>query len=134
MTPDDVVQVLQELLPAQNQSYALGLQLNLPRSVVEDICAKHLQPHDRLHHVLLEFTNQVESRPTWKVIVDALKSPAVNLLPLAIIVEAAHFPSPTSTREATPPVTIPETSSIPSCGEISIAHLVSTCIWQAACL
>ena len=81
MTPDDVVQVLQELLPAQNQSYALDIQLNLHRDVVEDIvlCAKHLEPHDRLHHILLEFTNQVESRPTWKAIVDALKSPAVNL-------------------------------------------------------
>ena len=37
VTPDDVVQVLQELLPAQNQSYALGLQLKLPRSVVDTL-------------------------------------------------------------------------------------------------
>ena len=130
MTPDDVVQVLQELFQAENQAYALGLQLNLPRSVVEDICAKHLEPHDRLRHVLLEFTNQVESRPTWKAIVDALKSPAVNLLRLAKIVEAAHFPSPTSTREATSPVTIPETSPISSCGEI----FVSAFIRQTTCL
>ena len=29
LTPNDAVKVLEELLPAQNQSYELGLRLNL---------------------------------------------------------------------------------------------------------
>ncbi|CAI8041005.1 hypothetical protein GBAR_LOCUS22788 [Geodia barretti] len=40
------------------------------------------------------FLNQ-EPRPTWRVIVDALKSSAVNLPQLAMTVEAAHFPDTT---------------------------------------
>ena len=30
LTPDDAVDVLEELLPAQNKSYELGLKLKLP--------------------------------------------------------------------------------------------------------
>ena len=99
LTPEDAVNVLDEIVEAQNQSYVLGLKLKLPVHVVEAICANHSQPRDRLLHVLIEFTKQVESRPTWRAIVDALRSPAVNLPQLAMRVEAAHFPDSIATRD-----------------------------------
>ena len=42
------------------------------------IQATYQQPKDRLLHIILAFLNQAE--PTWRVIVEALRSPVVNLL------------------------------------------------------
>ncbi|CAI8028793.1 Ankyrin repeat domain-containing protein 50 [Geodia barretti] len=103
LTPNDAVKVLEELLPAQNQSYELGLRLNLKPHEVKSIHATFSDPRKRLLQIVLEFLNQVEPRPTWRVIVDALKSPAVNLPQLAMAVEAAHFPDTT-------PALVPEAS------------------------
>ena len=102
LTPDDAVDVLEELLPAQNKSYELGLKLKLPQHVVEAIHSKELPPDKSLLKVLIKFTHQTEPRPTWRVIIEALKSPAVNLPALARSVEAAHFPDPTATRDVAP--------------------------------
>ena len=91
--------VLEELVEAQNHSYRLGLKLKLPSHVVDSIRAQYSDPRDRLLQVLLEFMRQTEPRPTWRVIIDALRSRAVNLPHLAEIVEAAHFPDTTATRD-----------------------------------
>ena len=99
LTPDDAVNVLEEIVEAQNKSYALGLKV-LPQHVVEGIHSTHSQPHDRLLEVLIEFTKQVDPRPTWRTIVTALRSPAVNLPRLAMRVEKAHCPDTTATCEA----------------------------------
>ena len=94
--------VLEELLPAQNQSYELGLKLKVPEHEVESIHSTYAKPRNRLLHVLIAFTKQAEPRPTWRVIVDALRSRAVNLPHLAERVEAAHFPNLTATRDVPP--------------------------------
>ena len=89
--------VLEEILPAQNHSFKLGLKLRLPHHEVEAIHSTHSDPKDCLLHVIIECFRKAEPRPTWRVIVDALRSPAVNLTSLANEVEAAHFPDTTST-------------------------------------
>lgn len=126
LTPDDAVIVLEELLPAETQSYILGLKLKLPLHIVESICATHSQPRDRLLQVLIAFTQQVEPRPTWRVIVDALRSPTVNLTQLAMKVEAAHFPNPTSTRDTRdiPPDTATSTGTLSR--ELILIHTLIT--------
>ena len=96
LTPDDAVDVLEELLPAQNKSYELGLKLKLQHYVVEAIHSKDLPPDKYLFRVLIKFLQQVEPRPTWRVIIEALRSPSV-LPTLAKKVEAAHFPDQVST-------------------------------------
>ena len=102
LTPDDAVNVLEEILEAQNQSFVLGLKLKLPLHVVDAIHSTNLLPRDHLLQVLIEFTKPVDPRPTWRAIVDALRSPAVNLPQLAMRVEAAHFPDPAATRNTSP--------------------------------
>ena len=92
LTPDDANNVLEEIVEAQNQSYMLGLKLNLPLHVLDAIHLTNRLPRNRLLQVLIEFTKQVDPRPTWRTIVAALRSPAVNLPQLAMTVEAAHFP------------------------------------------
>ena len=95
LSPDDATRVAEELLPAQNKSYYFGLKLNLPQHKVEAIHSKYSEPVDRLHHVITEFLNQIiEPRPTWRVIIEALRSPIVNLKWLASELELAHFPKP----------------------------------------
>ena len=96
LTPNDAVQVLEELLPAQYKSYELGLKLKLPPHEVENIHSTYSAPQQRLLRIIMLFLNQVDPQPTWRVIVDALKSPLVNLSQLARAVETAHFPDTTS--------------------------------------
>ena len=70
----------------------LGLNLKLPLHIVDGIHSTHSHPRDRLLHILIEFMMQVDPIPTWRAIVSALRSHAVNLPRLASIVEAAHLP------------------------------------------
>ena len=102
LTPDDTANVLEEIIEAKDQSYALGLELKLPLHVVEGICEAHSQPRNRLLQILDAFLQQGEPRPTWRAIVSALGSHAVNLPQLAMRVEAAHFPDPTPTHHDPP--------------------------------
>ena len=97
LTPNDAVQVVEEILPAQNKSYQLGLKLKLQPHQVENIHSTYANAEERLLRIVILFLNQVDPKPTWRVIVDALKSPLVNLPHLAREVETAHFPDTTST-------------------------------------
>ena len=97
--------MLEELLPAQNRSYELGLKLKLPQHVVEAIHSKDITADQYLLRILIKFLQQVNPRPTWRVIVEALKAPAVNLPGLARRVEAAHFPDSTATHDVVPETT-----------------------------
>ena len=101
LTPDKAVEVFEDLLPAQNKSYVLGLKLKLPQHVVEAIHSKELQPDGCLLKVLILFLQQVQPRPTWRFIIEALRSRAVNLPALALSLEAAHLRDPTATRAET---------------------------------
>ena len=102
LTERDADAVLEELLPAQTQSYVLGVKLKLETHEIEAIHMRYLDPRDRLLHIIIAFLRRAEPRPTWRVIVDALRSPVVNLTALAERVEAAHFPDPTATRPPPP--------------------------------
>ena len=91
LTPDDALDLLEELLPAKIRSHELGLALKLQRRVVDDIHKNISDPRRRLFRVLHEFTSQSEPRPTWRVIVDALRSREVHLPALADRIETAHI-------------------------------------------
>ena len=90
--------ILEELLEAQNQSRIFGLRLNLPIHEVDAICARFSDPPERLLHIIIAFLQREELRPTWRVIVGALRSRVVNLTALARRVQAAHCPDLTATR------------------------------------
>ena len=98
LTPDDAVDVTEKLLPAQNKSYMLGLKLKLPQHEVEAIHLRYTEPRYHLLHVIMKFLNQEEPGPTWRVIVEALRSPLVGESALAKEIESDFF-------IAAPPVT-----------------------------
>ena len=89
--------MLDELLPAQNKSYELGLKLKLLQHDVEAIHSKELPPKNYLLKVLIKFLEQEE--PTRRVIVEALRSPSVGLPGLALKIERAHLPVPTTAHD-----------------------------------
>lgn len=80
---NDLATVLQELLPAQNQSRYIGLALEVPGYIVEGIYQRCTEPKDRLHYVVLEILKQTDPIPTWRVIANALESQLVGLPKLA---------------------------------------------------
>ena len=95
LTEADAPQILEELLPAQ----LLGVKLGLPDRDVEAIILRYPDARDRLYHIIIEFLRQVEPRPTWRVIVEALRSPTVGLPDLAKKLEEVHFPDSISTSD-----------------------------------
>ena len=105
LTERDAARILEELLAAQNSAHLLGLMLNVKPHDVQAIMNKYQDPKDRLYHIIIAFLSQAEPRPTWRVIVDALRSPVVNLTALAERVEAAHFPDLTAARDVVPETT-----------------------------
>ena len=70
---------------------------------LEAISKMYQYPKERFYHIILAFLGQAEPPPTWRAIVNVLKSPIVNLTALAKRVEAAHFLDPTASRD--PPAT-----------------------------
>ena len=96
LTPDDASKILEELLEAQNESLMLGLGLNLRLHEVEAIHGRYSDPRVRLLYIIIAFLKQ--EKPSWRVIVQALRNPIVSLPALARRVEEAHFPDPTATH------------------------------------
>ena len=103
LTEYDAVNILEELTEAQNCAYLLGFMFGIKPSEVEAIQTMYQNPKERLCQIILAFLRQAEPPPTWRAIVNALKSKTVNLTALAKRVEAAHFPNPTASRD--PPTT-----------------------------
>ena len=96
LTTADAANVLRELLPAQNESYKLGLALGLKNHEIEGIHSPYRRPEECLREVIITFLQQKpKSRRNWRVIADALSDPLVNRQDLAESVKAAHFPNST---------------------------------------
>ena len=98
--------------------------LNVKPRDVEAILNKYQDPKDRLYHIILAFLGQAEPRPTWRVIVDALRSPVVNLTALARRVEAANFHDLTAARDVVPETT-GKSLSTDLCGPFFVAPAVN---------
>ena len=103
LTERDALNILEELVEAQNSANLLGLMLSIKPSEVEAIQAMFQNPKERLCQIILAFLRQAEPPPTWRAIVIALRSKTVNLTALAKKIEATHFPDPTASHD--PPAT-----------------------------
>ena len=93
LTPDDALDLVEELLPAKIRSRELGLALKLPPTVISEIHDSFSDPRLRLFHILLEFTSQSQPRPTWRLLIDALRSSEVRLPALAHRLEEIYIPT-----------------------------------------
>ena len=80
----DVTDICSDIIAAQTK---LGRVLRVPSHTVDSIIQQYSKPEDRLFHVIDEFVKQIEPTLTWRVILDALKNPLVNLPRLAENIE-----------------------------------------------
>ena len=102
---------MEELTEALANTHRLGLMLKIKPVEVEAIYRTYQDPKERLYQIILAFLRQVQPPPTWRAIVNSLRSPIVNLTALAKRVEAAHFPDTTASCD--PPTTSGESVNTP---------------------
>lgn len=100
LKPEDASSILNDLIEAKNQYYVLGLQLNIPAHDLDAIKSEYSNPGDGLLQVILAFLRQ-DITPTWRVIIDALRTPSVNLHHLASRLEVSHSTSAQPVVETT---------------------------------
>ena len=100
LTEGDLVTILNEIYEARVRAYFVGLNLKIPTDVLESIRCQYGDDGERLYYVILEFLKQVYPVPTWRAIVDALKSPTVNMVKLAEKIETKFCfpPKPDTAR------------------------------------
>ena len=87
------MKIVEELLPAINESLFLARMLGLPYHTVKALEMRYTDPKERLFQIIQRFLNGVEPRPTWRVILDALRSSLVNRPRLAEDIERSHMPT-----------------------------------------
>lgn len=115
LTPDDIGSILNEILPTMSKSRFIGLALGVPYHKVDSIHTQHGDPQKCLCFVLVEFLRRL--RPTWRAIVNALKSPMVDFPALAQELESRHclsltrMESPSKVKKGKQDPTMPATAS-----------------------
>ena len=83
-----------QILDVQTKSELFGRVLKLPAHTVDRIHKLYRDPEECLFQVMDEFVKQVEPRPTWRAIVNALRNPLIGLTSLAEEIENKHCPAP----------------------------------------
>ena len=87
LSENDALTILEDLLPAQNDSRFLARTLSLPEHTVQALHNENADQKERLYRVIVEFLRQAEPTPTWRAILDALRSPTVDRPRLAEEIE-----------------------------------------------
>ena len=112
---DDLGRVLEEVLDVSAHWYPLGLQLQVRISTLDSIRIQFQNPRDQLLDMLKVWLTTSDN-PSWKMLIDALKSRSVGATQLASVLETKYLTeldSGTSTSDSKPEANVPPTSAIP---------------------
>ena len=82
--------IVNELINVRRVVYELGLALNVPQDVMDSIREENPRQLERLIRVIDEFLDQESPSPSWRRIVDALRSPQVQCTRLAAKLERKY--------------------------------------------
>ena len=86
--------IVVELLPVQTKSMQLGRLVGLPTATIDVILDQNKNDLEKqLFWIIEEFVKQTEPRPTWRVILNALRSPLLMKDHLACEIEGKLFPA-----------------------------------------
>ena len=83
LTIADLATVINELFPCRAKWYDLGIQLRVDVSTLDSFKVQYDDPSDELREVLKSWL-ATGGNPTWGVMVEALKRPAVGQARLAV--------------------------------------------------
>ena len=95
-TENEVPEIVQNILTLKAKSKALGFILKIPKPRLDSIHQQHSNTQDCLLGVIDEFVKQVHPRPTWRVILSALRSPLIREYHLALKIERRFSLFPTT--------------------------------------
>ena len=95
--PDDVDDVLLEVYPAHPKWYGIGLTLRVPVTTLDEIRAQFDDTSQCLQEALKDWFKR-DTTPTWRALVDALRSHGVRELALAERIERKYL----TLQETTP--------------------------------
>ena len=97
LTVDDLQRVTRELQPVAERWKAIGCALQLDTIKFEDEMQQlhgsrtHRSAEDYFSEMLREWLKCPNAQPTWRSIVDALRSPAVGEMKLALFLESKYL-------------------------------------------
>ena len=91
LTSDDLGCVLGEVLDVSAQWYNLGLQLNVRTGTLDKIRTQFSDPNDQLREMLKVWL-KTSDNPTWKTLIDGLRSRIVGASQLAGDLETKYCP------------------------------------------
>ena len=83
LNKDDVAGIAERILTVQTKSRILGRLLKVPTASLDAVHHQFGDPQERLFGVLDEFVKQVEPKPTWSIILEALRNPLIGEFQLA---------------------------------------------------
>ena len=101
LTLNDLKALFEDLYEVCDKPKILGTLLNLPERTLNEIFAKNSHPDDCLLDILSTFVEEEEQRPTWRIVLDALRNPLINNPRLAERIEKRlSRVSPTQQRKS----------------------------------
>jgi len=89
LTPNDLGEVLEEILDISAKWYLLGLQLKLKIGTLDSIQVQFPDPKRQLLEMLKAWLNTSDNT-TWKILTVALRSQSVGASQLAGVLEAKY--------------------------------------------
>ena len=78
LTVKDCKGLVEDLHEVCDTPEALGILLNLPQSTLDEIFARRSRSWRRFFEVISNFVEHEEQRPTWRIILNALRNPLIN--------------------------------------------------------
>ena len=90
LSVDDLADVWENVHPVLPQWYNIGLKLSVPVNTLDNIRAQFRHLNICLQETLINWL-VMNPNPTWRVLVDALRSPIVGELALADKIERKYL-------------------------------------------
>ena len=85
--------VRKELFDARAKWYDIGIELDIPTSTLKSIKSMYNSPADCLVDMLDTWLKQIDPKPSWKVLINALEQPTVAEKQLAKRLRHKYYPS-----------------------------------------
>ena len=124
LNKDDVTQIAGKLVDVHAKSDLFGRILKVPKGTVESISLRDNKDVNCLVQVISDFVNEVEPKPTWRVILEALRDPLLREFSLAREIELSL--TGTAPSNAPPPEMEPlRMASIAAAGSSSTSQMAT---------
>ena len=90
LSVDDLAVVLEEVYPARTKWYDIGFRLKVSASTLDHFQKEFIHHGECLRETLKNWL-KMDLNPTWRVLVDALRSPIVEEMMLADKIERKYL-------------------------------------------